>query len=115
MLAKVCSAAACPTKRGPSLMGRVAPSDGRGGARAQAAGVRSRVTGIEAYPVEVEVNTGFGDTLLVIVGLPDAAVKESRALGGAVVGSLAFLRSRQSYPVFVRVSVHGSSVVGLEI
>ena len=36
------------------------------------------VNGIEAYPVEVEVNAGFGDTLLVIVGLPDAAVKESR-------------------------------------
>ncbi len=25
------------------------------------------VTGIEAYPVEVEVNAGFGDTLIVIV------------------------------------------------
>jgi hypothetical protein len=37
------------------------------------------VNGIEAYPVEVEVNAGFGDTLIVIVGLPDAAVKESRA------------------------------------
>jgi magnesium chelatase family protein len=36
------------------------------------------VNGIEAYPVEVEVNTGLGDTLIVIVGLPDAAVKESR-------------------------------------
>jgi magnesium chelatase family protein len=36
------------------------------------------VNGIEAYPVEVEVNDGFGDTLIVIVGLPDAAVKESR-------------------------------------
>jgi magnesium chelatase family protein len=36
------------------------------------------VNGIEAYPVEVEVNVGFGDTLVVIVGLPDAAVKESR-------------------------------------
>lgn len=36
------------------------------------------VTGIEAYPIEVEVNAGYGDTLLVIVGLPDAAVKESR-------------------------------------
>src|SRR5579862_3622484 len=34
--------------------------------------------GIEAYPVEVEVNAGWGDTLIVIVGLPDAAVKESR-------------------------------------
>jgi hypothetical protein len=28
------------------------------------------VNGIEAYPVEVEVNAGFGDTLIVIVGLP---------------------------------------------
>ncbi|MHB1307480.1 MAG: YifB family Mg chelatase-like AAA ATPase [Limisphaerales bacterium] len=36
------------------------------------------VQGIEAYPVEVEVNAGWGDTLIVIVGLPDAAVKESR-------------------------------------
>src|SRR5262245_30858865 len=36
------------------------------------------VQGIEAYPVEVEVNAGWGDTLVVIVGLPDAAVKESR-------------------------------------
>src|SRR3989442_11056338 len=36
------------------------------------------VTGIDAYPVEVEVNAGYGDTIIVIVGLPDAAVKESR-------------------------------------
>src|SRR6516225_6651582 len=36
------------------------------------------VNGIEAYPVEVEVNAGWGDTNIVIVGLPDAAVKESR-------------------------------------
>ena len=36
------------------------------------------VQGIEAYPVEVEVNVGWGDTSVVIVGLPDAAVKESR-------------------------------------
>src|SRR5437660_4642515 len=36
------------------------------------------VNGIEAYPVEVEVNAGWGDTLVVIVGLPDGAVKESR-------------------------------------
>jgi hypothetical protein len=26
------------------------------------------VNGIEAYPVEVEVNAGFGDTLLIVVG-----------------------------------------------
>ena len=36
------------------------------------------VNGIEAYPVEVEVNAGYGDSVIVIVGLPDAAVKESR-------------------------------------
>ena len=36
------------------------------------------VNGIEAFPVEVEVNCGWGDTVMVIVGLPDAAVKESR-------------------------------------
>lgn len=36
------------------------------------------VQGIEAYPVEVEVNAGWGDTRIVIVGLPDAAVRESQ-------------------------------------
>jgi magnesium chelatase family protein len=36
------------------------------------------LNGIEAYPVEVEVNAGWGETVIVIVGLPDAAVKESR-------------------------------------
>jgi len=36
------------------------------------------VLGIEAYPVVVEVNSDFGDTVIVIVGLPDTAVRESR-------------------------------------
>src|ERR1044071_4917009 len=36
------------------------------------------VNGIEAYPVEVEVNSGWGDTVIVVVGLPDTAVKESK-------------------------------------
>ena len=36
------------------------------------------VNGIDAYPIEVEVNAGWGDTQIVIVGLPDTAVKESR-------------------------------------
>lgn len=36
------------------------------------------VQGIEAYPLEIEVDSGYGDTLIAIVGLPDAAVKESR-------------------------------------
>lgn len=36
------------------------------------------VNGIEAYPVEVEVNAGWGDSVIVVVGLPDTAVKESK-------------------------------------
>jgi hypothetical protein len=28
------------------------------------------VNGIEAYPVEVEVNAGYGETIIVLVGLP---------------------------------------------
>ena len=36
------------------------------------------VNGIDAFPVEVEVSAGFGDTRIVIVGLPDAAVRESQ-------------------------------------
>lgn len=36
------------------------------------------VNGIEAHPVEVEVDSGYGNTVVVIVGLPDTAVKESR-------------------------------------
>ena len=34
--------------------------------------------GVDAYPVEIEVNAGHGDPQIVIVGLPDAAVKESK-------------------------------------
>jgi magnesium chelatase family protein len=36
------------------------------------------VNGIEAFLVEVEVNSGWGDTTVVIVGLPDVAVRESK-------------------------------------
>lgn len=37
------------------------------------------VYGVDAYTVEIEVNAGRGDTpTVVVVGLPDAAVKESR-------------------------------------
>src|SRR5436190_9122348 len=35
------------------------------------------INGIEAFPVEVEVNSGWGDSVMVIVGLPDTAVKQS--------------------------------------
>jgi hypothetical protein len=34
------------------------------------------VNGIEAYPVEVEVNAGYGDTIVVIRGSPGVATKE---------------------------------------
>ena len=36
------------------------------------------VNGIEAFPIEVEVNAGYGDTKIIIVGLPDAAVREAQ-------------------------------------
>lgn len=36
------------------------------------------VYGVNAYAVEIEVNAGKGDSQFVIVGLPDAAVRESK-------------------------------------
>ena len=36
------------------------------------------VYGVEAYEIEIEVNGAHGDPAIVIVGLPDTAVKESR-------------------------------------
>ncbi len=36
------------------------------------------VLGVEAYEVEIEVNAGPGEVKMVLVGLPDAAVKESK-------------------------------------
>src|SRR5476651_2230714 len=36
------------------------------------------VYGVDAYEVEIEVNAGAGNSAIIIVGLPDAAVKESR-------------------------------------
>ena len=35
------------------------------------------VVGIDAVPVQVEVDSGYGETRITVVGLPDAAVKES--------------------------------------
>jgi magnesium chelatase family protein len=45
------------------------------------------VNGIEAYPIEVEVNEGWGDTMVVIVGLPDTAVKESKDRVGTALSN----------------------------
>ena len=39
--------------------------------------ISGAVFGVDAYPVEIEVNAGRGDFKIVVVGLPDAAVKES--------------------------------------
>jgi len=50
----------------------------------------SAVNGIEAYPIEVEVNSGWGDSVIVIVGLPDAAVKESRDRVGTALSNSGF-------------------------
>ena len=36
------------------------------------------INGIDAFAVEVEVNCGYGETFIALVGLPDAAVKESK-------------------------------------
>lgn len=36
------------------------------------------VLGVHAFPVEIEVNSSSGDMNIVIVGLPDAAVRESK-------------------------------------
>lgn len=36
------------------------------------------IQGIDAMPVEVEVNSSWGESATIIVGLPDTAVKESR-------------------------------------
>ena len=48
------------------------------------------VNGIEAYPVEVEVDSGYGESYCVIVGLPDAAVKESRDRVSTAMGNSGF-------------------------
>ena len=46
------------------------------------------VHGVDAYTVEIEVNAGYGDPAVVIVGLPDTAVKESKdRVGTAMVNS----------------------------
>ncbi len=53
------------------------------------------VNGVDACPIEVEVNAGFGDTLVVIVGLPDAAVKEARDRVATAMANSGFAFSRE--------------------
>jgi magnesium chelatase family protein len=60
--------------------------------RSMLARVRSSaVNGIEAYPMEVEVDSGKGQSAIVVVGLPDAAVKESRDRVSTAIGNSRFL------------------------
>jgi magnesium chelatase family protein len=48
------------------------------------------VNGIEAFEVEVEVNCGYGETFIALVGLPDAAVKESKDRVSTSLGNSGF-------------------------
>ena len=43
--------------------------------------------GVEAIQVEVEVNTGVGNPLVIVVGLPDAAVRESKDRVTTAIGN----------------------------
>jgi len=49
------------------------------------------VVGVNAYPVEIEVNAGGGNPDIVIVGLPDTAVKESKDRVQTALVNSAFL------------------------
>jgi len=48
------------------------------------------VWGVDASPVEVEANCGFGKFVTVVVGLPDVAVKESRDRVLTAIGNSGF-------------------------
>ena len=45
------------------------------------------VNGNDAYAIEVEVNCGYGETFIALVGLPDAAVKESKDRVSTALGN----------------------------
>src|SRR5205823_10312305 len=53
------------------------------------------VYGIDAYEVEIEVNAGAGDPKMGIVGLPDAAVKESKDRVRTAIANSAYKWSRK--------------------
>ncbi len=52
------------------------------------------VVGVDAVPVDIEVNAGDGDVKVVIVGLPDTAVKESADRVWTALSNSGFLHSR---------------------
>jgi len=53
------------------------------------------VYGVGAYEVEIEVNAGAGEVKMVIVGLPDAAVKESRDRVRTAIANSSYRWSRK--------------------
>src|SRR5947208_6777786 len=53
------------------------------------------VYGVDAYEVEIEVNVGPGKPQMVIVGLPDAAVKESKDRVWTAIANSAYRASRK--------------------
>src|SRR5262249_24457848 len=53
------------------------------------------VYGVDAYEVEIEVNAGAGEVKMVIVGLPDAAVKESRDRVRTAIANSSYRWSRK--------------------
>lgn len=58
------------------------------------------VYGVDAFPVEIEVNVGGGDTKVVLVGLPDTAVKESIDRVWTAMGNSGF------HPPFGRTTIN---------
>src|ERR1700739_868473 len=53
------------------------------------------VYGIDAYEVEIECNVGPGKPVMVIVGLPDMAVKESRDRVWTAIANSGYRPSRK--------------------
>jgi magnesium chelatase family protein len=53
------------------------------------------VYGVDAYEVEIEVNSGAGEVDIVIVGLPDTAVKESKDRVKTAIANSAYKWSRE--------------------
>lgn len=53
------------------------------------------VQGVDAVPVEVEVNTGSGNPAVIVVGLPDAAVRESKDRVATAISNSAFRWPRE--------------------
>ncbi len=48
------------------------------------------VLGVEAHPIEVEVDLAYGLTQFIIVGLPDGTIKESRERITAAIANSGF-------------------------